>query len=164
MLCVAFTFPFSGNISCGRVFLVKYINLSDILKFEVIGLFGCDSVSWSQWFSTFRIISVPLSRPKQFDPWSWRSNVPSQHPALHTHHAVSNPRRSESGKTTLPEPQFFPYKLFLLRMRSFLGNRGFIQICKYSWNWILEKICFHTWSFRGNWVHCSLLGWWSFVL
>jgi hypothetical protein len=35
---------------------------------------------------------------------------------------------------------------------------------KYRWNWILKKICFHTRRFRGNWVHCSLLGRRSFVL
>ena len=116
-----------------------------------MGLFRCDSLSWGQRFSTFRKISVPSWRPKQFDPWSWRSYVPSQHPESLNNHAMSNSIKPDSVKIMLSEPQFFHYTLFLLRMRSFLGNRLFIQICKYHWNWILKTICFYTWSCRGTW-------------
>jgi len=48
----------------------------------------------------------------------------------------------ESAKTTLSEPQVFYYKLFLSQMRSFLGNRDFIQMCKYPWKWGLKQLGF----------------------
>jgi hypothetical protein len=38
---------------------------------------------------------------------------------------MSNPRRSESAKTTLPEPQFFHYKLFPFTYEVIPGQPGF---------------------------------------